>query len=98
MTLSTRYASGTIVGLTSLEVNKPYPVTHAERINIDMGATVLITLQTEDDHYVKYFMPLSFADLITDDTTHEINDGVKRYKFDFRKIGDTILVIYIVAD
>ena len=98
MALSTRYASGTIVGLTSLEANKPYPITHAERINTDMGATVLVTLQTEDEHYVKYFMPLSFSDLLTDNNIHEINNGDKSYKFHFRKIGDTILVIHIVAD
>jgi hypothetical protein len=98
MALSTRYASGTIVGLTSLEINTPYPITLAERINTDMGATVLITLQTEDDHYVKYFMPLSFADLLTDNNIQEINDAVKRYKFNFRKHGDTIHVIHIVAD
>ena len=98
MALSTRYASGTIVGLTSLEVDKPYPITHAERVNTDMGATVLVTLQTEGDHYVKYFMPLSFSDLLTDDNIRDITDSVRRYMFHFRKLGDTILVIHIKAD
>jgi len=94
MALSTRYASGTIVGLTSLEINKPYPITRAKRVNTDMGATVLITLQTEDDHYVKYFMPLSFADLLTDDNIHEINNAVKRYKFHFKKM-EILYMLYI---
>jgi len=98
MALSTRYESGTVVGLTTLEVDKSYPITHAERINTDMGGTVLLTLQTEPDHYVKYFLPLSFSDLLTADNVNDINNSVRLYKFTFRKIGDNILLIHIVAD
>ena len=98
MALSTQFASGTIVCLSSLELNKTYPITHAERIYTDLGATVLITLQTEEDHSVKYFMLLSFAELLTDTYIDEINNAVRSYKFIYKKVGDTVQVIHILAD
>ena len=98
MALSTRFSSGTIVCLSTLEINKPYPITHAERVNTDMGATVLITLQTEEDHNVRYFMPLSFADMITDTNIDEINNAVKICKLIYKKIGETMQVIHVLIE
>ena len=97
MALSTRFQSGTIVCLNHLEINHPYPITHAECVHTDMGTTVLLTLQTEENHFVKCFVPLSFAELFTDENIHDINDAVRSFKLLFKKLGDTHQLLHIFA-
>jgi len=98
MALSTRFQSGTVICLNSLEINTPYPMTHAERILTEWGWTILVTLQTEEDHNVRYFMPLSFAEVFTDTIVDEINNSVKDYKLIHRRLGENIHVIHVIIE
>ena len=73
-------------------------MTHAERIFTEWGWTIQVTLQTEEDHNVRYFMLLSFAEVFTVAIVDEINNSVKDYKLIHRKLGENILVIHVIIE
>jgi len=50
-------ASGQIVQINTLEVNKLYPVLYVRRMSTQYGPTVLLTLQAEENINVKIYLP-----------------------------------------
>ena len=86
MALSTHFqalASGNIVRLDTLEIDRGYPVTFARRLTTQYGPTILLTLQKEEEN-VKVYMPKRYAELFTDADLEDINNSVKQYKLIFR--------------
>ena len=77
-------ASGTIVRLDKLDINRRYPVTYARRLLTQYGPTVLLTLQTEAEQNVKILLPKRYAGLYTENDIEEINNGISKYKLIYR--------------
>ena len=88
MALSTHFqaiASGNIVRLDTLEIDRGYPVTYARRLTTQYGPTILLTLQKgEAEENVKVYMPKRYAEIFTDVDIEDINNSVKQYKLIFR--------------
>jgi hypothetical protein len=85
-------ASGIIVTIDTLEIDREYPVTFARRLTIQYGPTVQLTLRTDGDESVKVFLPKRYAELVSDTDIKDINSSIKQYKLIFR--GKTQLHIY----
>ena len=73
-------------------------MTHSERIFSESGLTVLVTLQTEEDHNMRYFMPESFAGVFTDTVINEINNSVTNYKLIHRRYGENSHIIHMIIE
>ena len=83
MALSTNFqavASGEIVRLDTLEIDRGYPVLFARRLTTQYGETVLLTLQKEGEQNVRVYMPNRYAECLEDTDIEEINNSVKQYK------------------
>jgi len=81
--LSTHFhnvASGQIIRIYTLEINKCHPVVYARRLTTQYGSTLLLTLQSEDYICVKMFLPKRYSDVIDYVDIYEINTGKKYYK------------------
>ena len=81
MALSTHFqaiASGNIVRLDTLQIDRGYPVKFARRLTTQYGPTILLTLQKgEGEENVKVYMPKRYAEIFTDVDVKEINNSVK---------------------
>jgi hypothetical protein len=52
---------------------------------LSRGGMVLVTLQSEEDHNVRFVMPDNFAEFFTETVISEIINSVRRYKLIHRK-------------
>jgi hypothetical protein len=68
-----RVTSYNTVNVSSLDVNRKYPIIHAERIVTKFGPTVLMTLADEPDRTVKVFIPKRYGSEISDVDIADIN-------------------------
>jgi hypothetical protein len=61
------------VKISSLEVNRKYPITHAERIVTKFGTTVMMSTRDTPFYTMKVFMPKrygsAFSDVYMEDVT-----------------------------
>jgi len=87
MALSTHFqaiASGNIVRLDTLEIDRGYPVMYARRLTTQYGPTILLTLQKgEGEENVKVYMSKRYAENFTDVDNEDINNSVKQYTLIF---------------
>ena len=61
------------VSVSSLEVNTPYPITRAKRINTKYGLAVELTLQGPDEGVVQVILLQRYSDVMTDSDLASIN-------------------------
>ena len=59
--------------LSSLQVDRKYPTTHAERIGTRFGPAVVLAIRDEPDRILKVFMPRRFYSAFTDQDIEDIN-------------------------
>ena len=70
-------------------------MTFAERIITEWGQTVLVTLQTEENHDVRIFIPINLAEAFTDRVIDEINNSVKEYKLIYRRLANSCVLLMV---
>ena len=87
-------ASGTIVRLDTLEINRGYPVTFARRLTTTYGHTILLTLQTGGEN-VKVYMPKRYAELFTEKDIEDINNSITHYKLIYKGKRGSSFVLYL---
>ena len=97
LALSTSFqavASGDIIRIDTLEIDRGYPVVYARRVNPQYGETVLLTLQMgEGEQNVMVYMPKRYAECFADAHIEEINNSIKLYKLFYRgKQGTAFLL------
>jgi len=97
MALSTSFqavASGDIIRIDTLEIDRGYPVVYARRLNTQYGETILLTLQMgEGEQNVRVYMPKRYAECFADTDIEKINNSVKLYKLFYRgKQGTAFLL------
>jgi len=59
--------------ISSLILNRPYPIVHAKRINTKYGPTVLLSIRDVDEKIVDIFLPKRYANVVTDEDLENIN-------------------------
>jgi len=84
MALSQRFSDVTcdVVHVSSLKVDKSYPIVKAERVKTRYGETVLLSIRDPQNLSVKdltpalmkVFLPIRYAAVITDADISSIND------------------------
>jgi len=88
-------ASGQVVQLRTLDINKPYPVLYARRLITQYGSSVLVTLQSEEGINVKIYLPKRYSDVFEDSDIEDINTGRKLYKLIYRGRRGSAYVIHM---
>jgi hypothetical protein len=65
-----------ITHISSLDVNRKYPIEHAERVTTRFGETILLSIRdVAEDRLCKVFLPQRYTAVFKDDDVHAINDG-----------------------
>jgi hypothetical protein len=63
------------VKIWSLDAEKPYQITHAQRVGTQFGPTVLLTIQESELGLKKLFLPRRYSEVITDEDIERFNQG-----------------------
>ena len=82
MDLAARFAkvaSDNIAPIYTLEVERPYLVTHAQRLETQYGPAILVTLRIDPTNDVMVFLPKRFTDVLRDSDIDLINTGTHTY-------------------
>ena len=61
--------------LNSLQVDRKYPITFAERIPTRFGPAIVLAIRDTQDRILKVFMPRRFFSAFTNDDIDDINSG-----------------------
>jgi len=88
-------ASGLVVQIRTLEVNKHYPVLFARRLTKRYGSAVQLTLQSEEDLNIKIYLPKRYADAVDDTDIEDINLGRKTYKLIYKGRTGSAYIIHL---
>jgi len=78
MDLAKRFEEATSyisVNLSSLEVNKLYPIVRAKRITTKYRPTVLLSIRDYEASMVQIFLPKRYCAVISDDDFDKINSN-----------------------
>jgi len=76
MDLAKRFEEATAytsVNLSSLEINKLYPIFHAKRSTTKYGQTVLLSIRVSETSIVQVFLPKRYGAVISDDDMNKVN-------------------------
>jgi len=58
---------------SSLQVDRKYPITRAERVAIRFGPAIVLAIRDTPDRILKVFMPRRFYSVFSDEDLEEIN-------------------------
>ena len=89
-------ASGQVVSIHTLEIDRPYPVLFARRWHSQYGPTVLLTLRAEENINVKIYLPKRYADGFDDQDIENINTNKKQYKFIYKGRSGSAYVLNMI--
>ena len=70
---ATASASSASVNISSLVVNRLYPIVRAKRITTKFGSTVLLSIRDSDEQLVQIFLPKRYANVVSDEDMAKIN-------------------------
>jgi len=81
--------SSTLVNISSLEMNKLYPIVRAKRINTKFGSTVLLSIRDSEPKIVQIFLPKRYSDVVSDDDMGKNNSKAVSLNLIYKGICDT---------
>ena len=61
--------------LSSLQVDRKYPITYAERVATRSGPAILLAIRDTPDRLLKVFMPRRFYSAFSEEDLEEINSA-----------------------
>ena len=70
---ATATTANTSISISSLVINRLYPIVHVKRINTKYGPTVLLSLRNSDEKLVLIFLPKRYANVVSDEDMEKIN-------------------------
>jgi hypothetical protein len=76
MDLNTKFqdaASSNAIKISSMKVDRKYPIIKAERVTIKCGPTVLRSIKESPNNIVKVLMPKRYRSVFLDDDIESIN-------------------------
>jgi hypothetical protein len=88
--------SGNSVKISSLEVDRKYPITSAQRIVTKFGPTVLLSIRDTPFHTVKAFMPKRYGSVFSDADIQDINNEKVSLHLVYKGICDKT-ILHILA-
>ena len=62
---ATAGASSASVNISTLILNRPYPIVRARRITTRFGSTVLLSIRDTDEQLVQIFLPRRYASVVS---------------------------------
>jgi len=65
------------VNISSLILNRPYPIVRAKRVTTKFGSTVLLSIRDTDEQLIQIFLPKRYASVVSDDDISKINSRTK---------------------
>ena len=74
-----KVASGNIVPIDTLDVERRYPVTCARQQETQYGPSILLTLWIDPTSDVKVYLPKCFTEVFQDSDIELINNGTRTY-------------------
>jgi len=82
--------------ITSLKIDTPYPIQHAERFVTKYGEAILMTqLSQSPQTFLKVFLPRRYGNLLSDDDLCTINE--KTISLSLKYLGtNTTTISYIL--
>jgi hypothetical protein len=72
------------IKLSSLQNDRPYPISHAERIDTRYGPAVLLSIRDSSFSLKKVFLPRRYSEVMTDDDIADINSGQTKLNLIYR--------------
>ena len=63
--------------LSSLQVDRKYPITHVKRVGTRFGPAIVLTIRDTPDQILEVFMPRRFYSAFSDEDLEEINSKKK---------------------
>jgi hypothetical protein len=63
------------LNIGSLDAEKPYPITYAQRVGTRFGPTVLTSIRESEFALRKEFLPRRYSEVITDEDVERFNHG-----------------------
>jgi len=91
MDLAKRFEEATSsisVNISSLVMNKLYPIVRAKRINTKFGTTVLLSIRDSDEKIVQIFLPKRYSYVVSDDDMEKINSEAVYLNLVYKGICD----------
>ena len=61
--------------LSSLQVDRKYPITHAERVATRFGPAIVLAIRVTPNRILKVFMPRRFYSAFSDEDLEELNSA-----------------------
>ena len=61
------------VNISTLILNRPYPIVCARRITTRFGSTVLLSIRDTDEQLIQIFFPRRYASVVSDEDIAKIN-------------------------
>jgi len=65
--------SNTSINISSLVINRLYPIVHAKRINTIYGPTVLLLIRDSDEKLFQISLPKRYSNIVSDEDMEKIN-------------------------
>ena len=75
---------GTVGRISRLDIDKSYPVLHAERLETKYGTAVLLTISESADNVIKVFLQLRYSIVFSYDDITTINDMTVQYHLTYK--------------
>jgi hypothetical protein len=70
--------------ISSLDVDKPYPVHHAERFDAKYWTSVLLTIRESSDNVIEVSLPCRYSVVFSEDGITAINDKTVQYQLTYK--------------
>jgi len=90
--------SRTSVNISSLVMNKLYPIVRAKRMNTKFGSTVLLSIRDSDENIVQIFLRKRYSDVVSDDDMENINSKAFYLNLVYKGICDTSKSNFLAID
>jgi len=74
------------VNISSLILNRQYPIVRAKRVTSKFGSTVLLSIRDTDEQLIQIFLPKRYASVVSDDDISKINSRTKYINLVYKDI------------
>jgi hypothetical protein len=75
---------GSAVGISSLDIDKRYPVIHADRLETKYVTSVLLTICDSTNNVIEVFLPHRYRVVFTDNDITSINGITVQYHMTYK--------------
>jgi hypothetical protein len=74
------------VKIGSLDTERPYNITHAQRVGTRFGPTILLSIRDSEFTLRKVFLPRRYSEVVSDEDIDRINSHKARLHLIYREV------------